>query len=278
LKKLEEERERIGWADFAREYMLEFTDERERLYTPNDIARCLDRQLSFINVGQSTPENQRTYFIGWDLASSPTGDYSVVAIVEKVGDKLYLRHLNRFRGMDFQMHQDTVTDYYRRFNPLFCELDVNPFGRQLQEEIRRKDGIGVGTFEFTPHNRLNALVNLSRLMSQGRLIIPRAQDASTTMMTDALIHELSGIIPDKTRSGILTYKSTTKHDDLVMAMAIACHLAARTQMSGGTAGVTFKQGKEDLETKLGGRFRNMGMKKYPNSVVWNKPGPNYLQA
>jgi hypothetical protein len=284
IRKLEAERERVGYADYAREYLLQFTDEKERLYTPNDIARCLDRDLSFINVGQD-PElgleskGPRTYFIGGDLASSPTGDYTAMAVVEPVGNRVMLRHLNRFRGLDFQAHQDLITDYHRRFNPLFYEIDVNPFGKQLSEEIRRKDGIGIGTFEFTPHNRLNALVNLSRLMSSDRLRIPRAPDAATTAMTDALIHELSGMIPDRTKSGVLTYKSTTKHDDLVMALSIACLLASKTQLSGSTKGVTFQQAKVDMETRLRGgtRLGDQGTRKYANCVTWKKPGPNYLQ-
>ena len=94
----------------------------------------------------------------------------------------------------------------------------------LINELRVEYGVPCQGFLFTPQGRNMILTKLINLMNEGRIVISRdISDPYTLSLSDVLIKELSGLYPDKTRTGLDTYKTVTKHDDVLMALALAIH-------------------------------------------------------
>ena len=275
LSELKLIQERIGYGNFAREYLLQVLNTAERLFPQNEIARCLSRDIDY-EFQRRTEGEGGAYFIGMDLASSPTGDYTAVAILRKDGGRFVLASLNRYRGMDFASHVALASELAARYMPLSFLTDSLPFGKQLVEEVRRQGGVDLRTFEFTQKNRMEALLNLGRMFSTNNLIIPRGEGQSM-QMTDALIHELSGIVPEKTPTGTLTYKSVTKHDDLVMSLSIAAMATTRVMfVEGGAAKVVRGEKSHDLNYVR--KVTGNEVKNYSLAKVIKGPKPNYLEA
>lgn len=226
ITKLKEIENRIPPQEYAREYMLQVSDTEERLIPHSILLKSMDPNQSLTNQGDG---NGSMYYMGTDLASSPKGDYTSVTVLEKDKDeRIIVRYQNRFRGMDFTSHINTLCEIYRRFSPMDWLIDSSAFGSQLVNEIRVKEQIPANSFNFNARNRMEILGNLSRLFYNGQIIIPReGRDAFTTSQTDILIKELSGMVPSKTKTGLTTYSSLTKHDDTVMSMALAAHAASK---------------------------------------------------
>ena len=243
IDKLMKEKERVGALTFSREYLLEIKGTEESLIPTNDIMKAMDKTLTLQSVGELGGGKQ--YFMGIDLASSPTGDYTVITVVEKVGIHIILRYMIRQRGLDFTGHIGLITDIYKRFKPLSCYVDSSGFGKQLTSEILGREMIRLEGFDFIPKNRMEILTNMARLFSTEKIIIPRANDAFTLLNTDELIKEISSLIPEKTKQGNITYRATTKHDDTIFSLALALYGANKTMLISDTQAATWTKGIDD---------------------------------
>jgi len=184
-------------------------------------------KLSFpIRDLESIPTEGAEYYVGVDLAASPLGDYTVFAVIRKEQENLILAGMERYKGVNYKTQCRLLSNLYAKFKPRAILIDKSSFGDMLINELRVDYGVPCEGFLFTPQSRNMILTKLINLVLEGRLVIPRsAQDPYTISLTDVLIHELSGLYKDKTRSGLDTYKTVTRHDDVVMSLALAVHAA-----------------------------------------------------
>lgn len=223
MSKLERIRKEMGEIAFAREYLLELRSEAAQAIPNEVIIKCMDPEYRFENEGEAGGE----YYIGADLAMSPQGDYSVFVVLKRIGDKLLISRIERYKGMDFGTQLQYLASLWQRFKPVKMLVDESVFGSAVVEELRNKYGVPALGFKFTPQNRNAILGQLINAMKDQKIVIPRHKDCPYTLnLTDKLVHELTGLYPDKTKTGLDTYKTVTKHDDCVMALALALQAAS----------------------------------------------------
>ena len=223
MSKLERIRKEMGEIAFAREYLLELRSEAAQAIPNEVIIKCMDPEYRFENEAEAGGE----YYIGADLAMSPQGDYSVFVVLKRIGDKLLISRIERYKGMDFGTQLQYLASLWQRFKPVKMLVDESVFGSAVVEELRNKYGVPALGFKFTPQNRNAILGQLINAMKDQKIVIPRHKDCPYTLnLTDKLVHELTGLYPDKTKTGLDTYKTVTKHDDCVMALALALQAAS----------------------------------------------------
>ena len=229
MSKLERIRREIGELAFAREYLCTLRGSKERALPPEVLIKSMDENLRMENVGEEGGE----YFVGVDLAASPIGDYTVFTVVRKKDGKFVVSRIERYRGIDYKTQCRLIESLYNRFKPRAVLIDKSSFGDMLINELRVEYNVPCEGVAFNPQSRnmlLTKMINLFLDPQGSRVVIPRdANDPYTISLTDVLIHELSGLYPDKTRTGLDTYKTVTKHDDTIASLALALYAAEQTR-------------------------------------------------
>lgn len=180
------------------------------------------------------------YFIGLDLGQKR--DYTAIAIVERDGERLALRHLERLKlGTAYGHVVDRVQELMRitmLHGSVILVMDATGVGLPVFDELRSRgfNPVGVtitggrsvsvtGGIVKVPKRVL--VVTLVTLVESGRLKI-----ATGLPNAPELIDELLGFkirINRRTRRETYQAGRGTAHDDIVVAVALACFLAGRDQ-------------------------------------------------
>lgn len=215
-------KENDGSIQFMREYMCEMVDEGTQAFPPKLIVKAFDLSQRL----RSSPLADHIYFIGSDLALSPQGDYIVHLVLAKAPDgRLLITDIQRSRGRggsEYATQVDAVENLYKTYNAVKCSIDRSLYGDILINALKTERHVPAEGVDFHPEARNTMINNLLRLFENGRIVIPRDEnDAETIRQTDTLISELSKFILSTTRSNQRTYMSIGKHDDTVMALAMA---------------------------------------------------------
>ena len=216
-ERLQEIKESIGSLAFDREYLSNTLSIEDALFPPQMVASCFNEELGF-----SMKEGEYTV-MGIDIAVSAgaTADYSVFTIVENIGRKTYIRRIERYRGMPISFQIDRIIELQNIFKCKHIYLDSSSMGETFVQELRQK-GLPITPCDFSYKNRNDYLINLRRYMDEKRLVIPRKfEDSKCITMGDILYGELISFVVTKTPSGMVTYKTTSKHDDSVFSLALA---------------------------------------------------------
>ena len=218
-ERIEEIKKDIGELSFAREYLLEIVGEGRAIKTQH-IIDSLDPTQMFTQLGTDTGE----YYIGVDLALSPTGDYTVLIVIERYNGHYYIRKIEKYRGMSFDNQIDTIASLYRQYHPVLMLIDESNFGGIVTQKLQTQYNIPAQSIKFLPTTRNTMLIKLINTFTSNQISIPRHPNCPTTLaLTEDLLTEISSLHSDKTRSGLDTYKVSTKHDDMMMSLALALH-------------------------------------------------------
>ena len=215
-------KENDGSIQFIREYMCEMVDQNTQAFPPRLIVKAFDLNESF----RTSPVEGYVYHMGSDLAISPQGDYIVHLVLGKGSDgRLLVTNMLRSRGRggsEYASQVDTIDNLYKTYNPVRCCIDRSLYGDALINSLKVDRHVPAEGFDFHPEMRNMVVNNLVRLFENERIIIPRMQSSHDTIMqTDILVSELSKFVITNTRTGQRTYASVGKHDDSVMALAMA---------------------------------------------------------
>lgn len=225
-EKLDMLKSELGTVTFMREYQCKMLDIGVQPFSMADIVRSYSNAETFHNAGHEYELEDKTvqwgnYFIGVDLAMSPTGDYSVYTVCESLNDKIFIRKIVRVRGIHYKSQEVMVKQLCDDFKPMRVIVDKSVFGEVFISDLREL-GIPAEPFSFTPDNRNNILNNLMRLFENNKVVIPRYKDdADCLQETGNLTDELQKIIFTTTNTGLRTFQSVGKHDDSVMSFALS---------------------------------------------------------
>jgi len=201
---------------FQKEYLCEPLAVEGDLFDPNDIIELYDSDEEF---SQSADDDAR-YYMGADFAISHQGDYSVFTVIE-VPDgngKPVIRHIERLRGMGLDAQEDRIKDLHSIFDFDRIVLDETNFGSTAKKNLKQA-GLPIRGQDFKMKARNNLMVGLKNKIEKEEFRIPRGSERSRKL-TDTLYNELLGFGTSETQSGSITYKSTAKHDDMVMSLAM----------------------------------------------------------
>ena len=227
LKDLQRIRDNMNSVNFEREYMCNPRAAGSELFPQEMLLNCLDDGLEY------SYDSKGTIYTGADFAMSTksSGDYNAFIVVDsfqgkhlkkngketvEVENPIILRQVRRFRGSTGQVETlSTLNDY---FPGSMIVADSSNVGAKFVPELRQKNLV-VEAQDFRPANRNMLLMNLRRVIEQGRLVIPNKGDA--TVYTDIILRELAAFNLHKTKAGSESWQSTINHDDTSMALALA---------------------------------------------------------
>lgn len=232
INELKEIRETISPARFAREYLCNPQLDGASMFDLNKLADGLDEEAEFAYA----KKNGYTV-MGLDIAFSTqvTADWTVITIAtllnepynvrkyidgrlmtKEVTEGIYIERIIRTHGVNSQ----TIIDMYNLYDCNKIVLDKSTGGVLVASELRT-NGINVEEQAFDPASRSMLLLNLWKIIGQGRIIIPFKKEGNSEKTIQQLRHELNGMQEAKTRTGADTYKSITEHDDMVMSLALS---------------------------------------------------------
>ncbi len=213
---LERQRRLMTVEEYMREYDAEFVESRACYFPQDLITRCVNPALKLMVTRSELGAGVGgEYYGGLDLGK--LRDYSVLAVVERVGGKLVLRLLRIFGlGTPYSRVIEEVADTCKRLRLRRLAVDRSGVGEAVYEELRARIGVVDGV-RFTAERKAEMLTHLKMLMEQGRLEIPCHK---------TLINQLHNI---QYRTGwagtpIFTHPKG-KHDDAAIALALACWAA-----------------------------------------------------
>lgn len=200
---------------FQKEYLCQALAVEGDLFDPNDIIELYDGEEQF---EQSARDDCR-YYMGADFAISHQGDYSVYTVVEvPPNGKPVLRWMERIRGMGLDGQENRIEELHQIFDFDKIVLDETNFGSTVKKNLKQK-GLPIRGQDFKMKARNNLIVGLKNKIEKEELVIPRGCEKSKRHI-DTLYNELLGFGTSETQSGSITYKSTAKHDDTVMSLAM----------------------------------------------------------
>jgi len=201
------------------------------VYDKDNLARAMDHNLDF-----SFETQKGMTVIGHDVAFSKSvkADWTVLIvlticeephkIIQYIGKEkqerlienpIIINRIIRRKSVDIE----ETERIYNITKSSRIIIDKSTGGVLVGSDLRAK-GMNVDEQDFGPTNRQHMLLNLAKIIDSGRLVIP-FKSPSTKMMVDILLKELRGMQIGQTKLGNQNIVSTTSHDDMVMALALA---------------------------------------------------------
>jgi hypothetical protein len=232
MSTLEKIKMKEGPLSYSKNYLCELYDEGTQLFPLPTIVKTFDRTFGFETVADGASD----YFAGIDLAMAPEGDYAVFATVKRSPEgQIIISNIRRSRGIEYEEQELIAAEEYHKFIPGKTLIDDSVYGKAFIQDLRNKYTIPCLPFNFNPENRNSIINNLIRLFTPEKGAPPKIvlpMEEHDKAMMELFIKELSGVILSKTKTGLRTFKSTTKHDDMVMAVGLACFAAGGPYSTG----------------------------------------------
>lgn len=239
LKELQMMRDMIGQYRFNREIMCNPSKAGSSFY-PN-INMTTDDNLNF------SYKSKGNIYVGFDFATSTsaTADWNAAVVVEEiegyykkqlevdgvkqeftVRNPVVLKNIYRFKGDEMQV--PIAREIWKIYKPLKYICDKSNIGQKYVKQFQA-EGFPTEGFDFQKDRRRSLLINMRLLFETDpteltiapRMVIPTSDSDETFSKTKVMLSELHKIQEGKTRTGQDTLISVGKHDDTVMALAMA---------------------------------------------------------
>lgn len=197
---------------WAQEYMCQFLDSASVLLSYDLIAACTTTQQSLEAVPLDAP-----LYVGMDVGRSR--DLSVITILARVGDTLYLVGCREMHRMAFRDQLETICEIAgSRIVRRAC-IDATGIGAMLAEEARRRCGGKVDPVQFTARSKGDMYQAMRRAFEDRSIRIPVDRD---------LREDLHGVQRNVSQGGSITYsapRTADGHSDRASALALAIRAA-----------------------------------------------------
>lgn len=198
------------------EYLVEFVDQLDAILPYEWIQACEEPKDKILinNLNNVIGE----IFVGVDVARRH--DLTVIAVLEKANETLYLRKLEILKEKPFS-EQFNVIDHFSYFARAIA-IDETGIGMQMAEELQKKWGEKVIPVYFTAKVK-EELAELMRIKFQDRLIkIPEDPE---------LREDLHSVRKTLTQSGNIRIEGSTKdsHADRFWAIALGIYASMKVE-------------------------------------------------
>jgi len=232
-KKSQKMIETYNYMTWSQEFLLKPVSLKDKLFPDHLISACMDNTATF----QNGVVNMRQYFMGVDFAMSASSgsDFTVIVVLEKApGDKrLKIVHIERFKGLDYVLQKERIKELAERYQVIKVLGDEGSFGKVFIYDLRA-EGLPIDGYKFTYQSgSKDELIKALRDQFEKKgFIIPFGEDPLTRVNVNVLLDELSkfGIIFDY-RTHKVKFEGTGKHDDCVIALALANFIARHISMA-----------------------------------------------
>ena len=201
-------RRNLDEESFRREYLCEFVDEGEAFFPYELIIRC---------VGARPTEGGRgSVVLGVDIGRKR--DLTVVAVLEQLGTRLYMRRLECMKDTPFEVQREAISNIYHEEGAQMMAIDASGLGMQLAEELRMRLG-AVEPITFDNAIKEHMAVTLKRLFERQDIVI---------LDDPALIGDIHSLKRTVTASGNFRFdadRTEKGHADRFWALALAVNAA-----------------------------------------------------
>jgi len=217
-KSLVKIRKEMGELPFAQEYMLIPISSANSLFPIEIIKPNLADKEGFLPYGRK----DERYYIGYDVARTPKGDYVVMIVIGVNADRKRIVKGLRFRGT-FEEQTRRLKQLYADFKPVKCIVDATGLGDKQARDIQGEFP-GVEMLKVTYDNKINMYTDLRREFENFNLILPNKKEDLSYAFTQQLVKELNDIaLKIDLRPGQTTRPKfhSGKHDDCADALAMA---------------------------------------------------------
>lgn len=236
--------------EFEQEYMCNIVDKKTQIIPLNSVIDAYHNDMFF----DKAPRDGTKYYMGCDLASSPDGDYNVYTLI-RVDSQGFVTfaYTQRTHGMSLESRAMRISELYQLFNPERVVIDKSLDGKELISILVQKHGVPSEGFVFRPENRYPLITNLIMLFENRRITIPHKEgDFMTTPSVDILTKELTDMVRDVTPTNQPTYKTLGRHEDTVIALALAVYAAGSSVSTiGGSGDYVITDGPKEVEEDEG---------------------------
>lgn len=162
------------------------------------------------------PVYREEYFAGLDLAK--VDDFSVLVIMDRRGKVVYV---DRFHRISWDAQAARVADATSYYNHARIMCDVTGLGDPVKE-LLEKHNCYVTPFPFTQRSKAQLIDNLTMLLDQKAVVLPRPQ------LWPEGIEELEAYEYSMSEQGnIRSGAPSGMHDDCVIAVALAAYNMSR---------------------------------------------------
>ena len=169
-----------------------------------NLTRCLNAEW------QPTPIAGHQYTVGVDLAKYR--DFTVIAVIDAT--RKHLCYFERFNLIDWNTQAERIMQVARRFHAPIC---IDATGNDHMADTLLRNGLAVYPFVFTPMSKLTVI---------SKLAMGLEYDGLQLLNDPILVDEFTRFEYERTDAGRLRVKAPEgKHDDIVIAVALAWELA-----------------------------------------------------
>lgn len=162
-------------------------------------------------------------FIGMDFAAR--GDLTVIAVLEQVGDVLWLRELLELRATSFAAQLAELDRIMRQYRVIRAALDQTGLGEMPVQEAQRRHGqYRVEGVLFSPARKLDMATALKDAMEDRRLRLPAGNPALR-----ADLHSVQRVAGPTGAPRLVAERTDAGHADRFWALALAVSSASGGQ-------------------------------------------------
>jgi hypothetical protein len=232
IEELKEIQSNISPFRFSREYLCDPLADGSSLFSRQRLSEALDHSSEF-----TFDREPGMVIIGLDIAFSKevSSDYTVLTVANllqqpyeikqiidgkevfrTIEQPILIKRIDRMKGTDI----DLIESRYNSFQAQKITIDKSTGGVLIGKDLRDR-GLSVDEQSFEPINRKSLLLNLWKIIDQGRLVFPYKEGGNSEQMVKICHAELFGMQSGRTKTDAETFISTTKNDDCVMSLALA---------------------------------------------------------
>jgi len=202
---------------WRQEYLCEFVDEAGALLPYSLIQSCELRPEEVLV--ENLKEIKGDIYVGIDVARRR--DLTVISVLEKLGDVLYLRKLELLYNLPFNQ-QLSIADHFTAYARKVA-IDETGLGMQMAEELQRRWGeTKVVRVYFTAKTKEELAERLKRKFQDKLIRIPANEE---------LREDLHSVQKTITPSGNVRYEGQTRdsHADRFWSLALSVYAADREE-------------------------------------------------
>lgn len=207
----------VAW---AQEFECQFVDEATAWLTYDLIDGCEDPAAPGEYQGGPC-------YVGMDFAAR--GDLTVIAVLEEVGDVLWLRELVTLRATSFAQQLAELDRIMREYRVIRAALDQTGMGEMPVQEAQRRHGqYRVEGVLFSPARKLDMATALKERMEDKRLRLPVGDQPLR-----ADLHSVQRVAGPNGAPRLVAERTEAGHADRFWALALACSAAAQPRFAYG---------------------------------------------
>lgn len=219
-EQLEEVKQRYGEDSpiWQAEYMGVFQEDDLAVFSAADIKAAYEAWHDDWKFPLRPLQDHR-YIQGVDLANR--NDYFVATLLDATDKQsVILSAMDRYKKRGYTFYKKRVRDNYASYNRARTIGDATSLGESVIEDLR---DISIMGYEFTGSAaKWEVVQELSRMLQEHRLVLPPPNTAAGREIVTELSYFRYFITPSK---NVRIEAPRGKHDDIVMSLALAAHLA-----------------------------------------------------